>query len=137
MKLAITLYFILVGICVYGFDVKTVYNLNKVEFTRIELKVKITSYNNLASQTDDSPNIMASNRLVYEGAVAISRDLKSRYGIRYGDLIYIERFNKYYIIEDLMNKRFKNTIDIFKFKRSESLKINFKDQKVIIYKIKR
>ena len=137
MKLLITVVFICLGTFTYGFNIKTLYNLNSVNYQWIELVVKITSYNNVANQTDDSPNIMASNRLVYEGAVAISRDIKQKYKIRYGDIIYIERFNQYYIIEDLMNKRFTNTIDIFKFKRSESLKINFKNQKVIIYKIER
>ena len=80
---------------------------------------------------------MASNRLVYEGAVAISRDLKKKYNIKYGDLVYIKVFDSFFVIEDTMNERIKNTIDVFKFDKKESLKINFKNQDVIIYKIKR
>lgn len=104
---------------------------------KIKLLVKITSYNNHVDQCDASPNIMASNRLVYEGAVAISRDLKKKYGLKYGDLVYIDIFKKYYIIEDLMNERIKNTIDIFNFDEEWSKTIHLKNQKVIIYKIKR
>lgn len=108
------------------------------ETKRIDISnISITSYNNEVEQCDDTPNIMASNRLVYEGAVAISRDLKKKYNIKYGDLVYIKVFDSFFIIEDTMNERIKNTIDIFKFDKKESLKINFKNQDVIIYKVKR
>ena len=108
------------------------------ETKRIDISnITITSYNNEIQQCDDTPNIMASNRLVYEGAVAISRDLKKKYNIKYGDLVYIKVFDSFFVIEDTMNERIKNTIDVFKFDKKESLKINFKNQDVIIYKIKR
>ena len=108
------------------------------ETKRIDISnITITSYNNEIQQCDDTPDIMASNRLVYEGAVAISRDLKKKYNIKYGDLVYIKVFDSFFVIEDTMNERIKNTIDVFKFDKNESLKINFKNQDVIIYKIKR
>lgn len=112
------------------------FSLNETK--RIDISnVTITSYNNEVEQCDDTPNIMASNRLVYEGAVAISRDLKSKYRIKYGDLVYIKVLDSFFVIEDTMNERIKNTIDIFKFDKKESLKINFKNQDVIVYKVKR
>ena len=108
------------------------------ETKRIDISnITITSYNNEIQQCDDTPNIMASNRLVYEGAAAISRDLKKKYNIKYGDLVYIKVFDSFFVIEDTMNERIKNTIDVFKFDKNESLKINFKNQDVIIYKVKR
>lgn len=112
--------------------------LSLQETKRIDASnITITSYNNEIRQCDDTPNIMASNRLVYEGAVAISRDLKKKHNIKYGDLVYIKVFDSFFVIEDTMNERIKNTIDVFKFDKKESLKINFKNQDVIIYKIKR
>ena len=69
------------------------------ETKRIDISnITITSYNNEIQQCDDTPNIMASNRLVYEGAAAISRDLKKKYNIKYGDLVYIKVFDSFFVI---------------------------------------
>lgn len=114
------------------------YNLDNVDFERIELNnITITSYNNESKQTDNTPNIMASNRLVYEGAIAISPDIKRKYKLKYGDLVYINALQRYYVIEDLMNSKFKNKLDIFSFDKQWSLKLNLKNQSIIIYKINR
>lgn len=111
-------------------------SLVKTESDIIELDgITITSYNNKAEQTDDTPHIMASNRMVYEGAVAISRDLKSKYDLKYGDIL--EHSTRFFVIEDLMNERYKNRIDIFSFDKEYSKNIHFKNQSIKIYKLKR
>ena len=103
----------------------------------IELKgITITSYNNEESQTDSTPHIMASNRMVYEGAVAISRDLKEKYKLRWGDFVLLDS-DRLYVIEDLMNERYEKRIDIFSFDKKRSKKINFKNKEIKIYKLKR
>jgi len=128
----------LVNIITQGTTINVVYNLHNVNYEEINLdKIIITSYNNESKQTDNSPNIMASNRLVYEGAVAISRDLKTKYNLKWGDLIYIDTLQRYFVIEDLMNERFKNRIDIFSFNKDWSLRLHLKSQRITIYKIKR
>ena len=110
--------------------------LVKAESDIMELNgITITSYNNIAEQTDDTPHIMASNRIVYEGAVAISRDLKSKYDLKYGDIL--EHNNRFFVIEDLMNERYKNRVDIFSFDKEYSKNIHFKNQNIKIYKLKR
>ena len=85
--------------------------------------IKVTSYNNVPNQTDSTPNITASNRPVYEGSVALSRDFFKK-GVRYGDLLYIDCFDSWYIIEDKMNARFTNRVDIFLFDKDLSQGIN-------------
>lgn len=127
----------IVNITSTGTNINTIYNFdNTVE--KIELnKISITSYNNESNQTDDSPNIMASNRLVYEGAIAISRDLKTKYKLKWGDIIYIETLQRYFVIEDLMNEKFNNRLDIFSFDKNWSKHIHLKNQSIIIYKVKR
>ena len=118
----------------------TEYDLQLIEDNSdvIELKdITITSYNNEESQTDTTPHIMASNRMVYEGAVAISRDLKEKYKLKYGDFIYLNWSEKLYVIEDLMNERHKKQVDIFSFDKKWSKKINFKNQEIKIYRLKR
>lgn len=115
------------------------YDLQVIEDSSevIELKgITITSYNNEESQTDDTPHIMASNRMVYEGAIAISRDIKDKYKLKWGDFVLINS-DRLYVIEDLMNERYKNQIDIFGFNKEWSKTINFKNQKIKIYKLKR
>ncbi len=128
----------IINVIPQGTSINITYNLDGVKYDKIPLnKIVITSYNNHANQTDSTPNIMASNRLVYEGAVAISQDLKEKYKLKFGDLIYIETLQRYYVIEDLMNSRFKNRIDIFSFDKSWSLNLHLKNQRVVIYKIDR
>lgn len=128
----------LVNVITQGTTINVAYNLHNVNYEEINLdKITITSYNNEPKQTDNSPNIMASNRLVYEGAVAISRDLKTKYNLKWGDLIYIDTLQRYFVIEDLMNERFKNRIDIFSFNKDWSLRLHLKSQRITIYKIKR
>ena len=128
----------IINIIPQGTSINIAYNLEGVKYEKIPLnKVVITSYNNHANQTDSTPNIMASNRLVYEGAVAISRDLKTKYNLKWGDLIYIDTLQRYFVIEDLMNERFKNRIDIFSFDKEWSLRLHLKSQRITIYKIER
>lgn len=103
------------------------YNLTGTEYTKRVLNdITITSYNNHANQTDDSPNITATSRPVRENMVAASPDLLTKGIIRYGDLVYIDCMKQWYVVEDTMNKRFERRLDIFLFSKDESLKINKK-----------
>lgn len=101
------------------------FNLNGIEHTKQIINgVKITSYNNHVNQTDDTPNITATNRPVREGIIAVSRDFLTKGIIKYGDLVYIDCFDAWYVAEDTMHERFNKHIDIFLFDKNESLKIN-------------
>lgn len=113
--------------------ISNTFNLSNAEYTeRIFKDVIITSYNNDPAQTDDSPNVTATNRGVREGIVAVSYDFINKGLIHYGDLLYIDCFDKWYLVEDTMNKRFTKRVDIFLFDKEKSNKINKKcDIKVI------
>lgn len=101
------------------------YNLTGTEYTKRVLNdITITSYNNHANQTDDSPNITATSRPVRENMVAASPDLLTKGLVHYGDLVYIDCMKQWYVVEDTMNKRFERRLDIFLFNKDESLKIN-------------
>lgn len=107
--------------------ISNTFNLSNAEYTeRIFKDIIITSYNNDPAQTDDSPNVTATNRGVREGIVAVSYDFINKGLIRYGDLLYIDCFGKWYLVEDTMNKRFIKRVDIFLFDKKESSKINKK-----------
>lgn len=108
-------------------NVNQTFDLTGVEHTRKVLtNITVTSYNNHENQTDDTPNITATSRPVREGMVAVSRDFIVNNWVKYGDLIYIDCFNKWYVVEDTMNPRFEKRLDIFLFDKAESLKINKK-----------
>ena len=103
------------------------YNLTNTEYVkRVLNNIQITSYNNHANQTDDSPNITATNRPVRENMVAASFDLLNKGMVHYGDLVYIDCMKQWYVVEDTMNRRFERRLDIFLFDKNESLKINKK-----------
>jgi 3D (Asp-Asp-Asp) domain-containing protein len=81
--------------------------------------VTMTTYNNSPKQTDSTPNITASGRKLdslnprRHRIIAISRDLKKKY--KFGSKVKIINAGEYdgvYVVEDVMNKRFSNRIDI-------------------------
>lgn len=103
------------------------YDLTGTEYIkRVFNDITITSYNNHANQTDNTPNITSTNRLVRENMVAISPDFLNKGLIKYGDLIYVDCMKQWYVVEDVMNSKFEKRLDIFLFNKTESLKINKK-----------
>lgn len=77
------------------------------------LKAEISAYTASADETDASPLIMASGKMVYVGAVACSRD------IPLGTKLEI-RGRGIYVCEDRMNARYTNNIDIFMLTKQEA-----------------
>jgi len=73
-----------------------------------------TAYNAMVGQTDDTPNITASNKEIFPGVLALSRELITRYGhggdIQYGDKVWVVVPMQ---VEDTMNKRWRGRGDVF------------------------
>ncbi len=82
--------------------------------SNICLNVNISSYQLTHSQTDSNPLESASgkNLTKHPNACAISIDLKLLYD--FGDTIMIvyNGISKNYIVEDIMNKRYSNRVDL-------------------------
>jgi 3D (Asp-Asp-Asp) domain-containing protein len=87
------------------------------------IRVKVTMYNPVPGQTDDTPDITADGtRLQLHNAseyryIALSRNLLKRWGgpFDYGDFIYIKGIDKksgVYQVRDTMNERWVNRVDI-------------------------
>lgn len=87
---------------------------DKIE--EIEIKeVEATAYSSTSDQTDDDPFIMASGKYVYDGAIAanfLPFGTKVRFPEIYGDKIFT--------VEDRMNRRFSDRIDIWMETRREA-----------------
>ncbi|MFN5936955.1 MAG: hypothetical protein ACK43L_02780 [Sphingobacteriales bacterium] len=99
--------------------------------------VTVTMYHPVPKQTDSSPYITASGfRLDKKNPkkdriIAISRDLKEK--LNFGDTVILEGIGKWdgeYVVHDVMNKRFKNRIDILINPNDEATM--FKEAKLMI-----
>lgn len=110
----------------------------------------VTAYRSVPNQTDSSPFHTSTSEHVSPYGVAVSQDLiclacrrlhrrcKELEGERlhYGDLLYIEEIG-WKFVNDLMNERHKNSVDIW-VKTREEEKIfyrRFKDKKLSIWRI--
>ena len=93
--------------------------------------VTLTTYSPFVGQTDSTPNITASGFKIdtlnpkRHKIIAISRDLKKKW--KFNQKVRIRKAGKYngdYIVKDVMNKRYKNRIDILVDKDDEQVKIS-------------
>jgi 3D (Asp-Asp-Asp) domain-containing protein len=91
------------------------YKIDITDIIIMKENVLVTCYSNRPQETDHTPNITATGRLVYAGSCAVSQDL-FRKTIYPGDLIYIVKLNKWFIVEDTTNARHQKLIDIFYFR---------------------
>jgi len=98
--------------------------------------IQITGYQSLKSQTDDSPFVTSTGEHVCRHGVAVSQDLLASGKIRYGDWLYIEGIGLKFV-NDTMNPRIKNSIDIWVSSHGEEKDIwlKYRDKKVNIYKV--
>lgn len=102
-------------------------------------KVTVTAYNNLVAQTNSQPNIGASNRKVFEGSVAVSRDILRDYKVKYGDILCLKKRKECFFIEDTMNKRYDGTngkrVDIFMYSKEKALNVHTEDTAIILQQL--
>ena len=92
----------------------------KIEIVDEEWKnAEVSAYTASVDETDSSPLVMASGKMVYLGAVACPRN------IELGTKIEIKGLGVY-TCEDRMNKRYTNNFDIFMLTKSEAIKFGRK-----------
>ena len=114
-------------------------NTIKLLLILIASKVSVTAtiYHAVPAQTDSTPFITASNRVIDEDNpgghrwIAVSRDLEAL-GFTFGTRVCVENagpMNGYWTVQDRMNKRWKHRID---FLVNESMR-GGKWDNVIIY----
>jgi 3D (Asp-Asp-Asp) domain-containing protein len=91
------------------------YKIDITDVIIMKENVLVTCYSNRPQETDHTPNITATGRLVYSGSCAVSQDLFKK-TIHPGDLIYIVKLNKWFIVEDTTHARHQKLVDVFYFK---------------------
>ncbi|QGY39732.1 hypothetical protein GM415_06235 [Pseudodesulfovibrio cashew] len=95
--------------------------------------VTVTAYNPAVDQTDSDPLIAASMRKVRQGTIAVSRDLFDQ-GWVFGRKVRIEGLG-IFEINDLMNKRYTQRIDIFMWDEDQARQFGKKNIKAALLEI--
>ena len=110
--------------------------VNKLIETITPEIVTLTTYKASEGETDSTPNITASGFKITNPKkhkiIAVSRDLKRKY--KFGQKVRITGAGKYngtYRVHDVMNKRYRNRIDILIGHNDKQTKL----KKVKIYKL--
>lgn len=87
-----------------------------LERQRLVRTLTVTAYNPEEEQCDEDPYVAASMRRVRQGTIAVSRDLFDA-GWVFGRKVRIEGLG-IFEINDLMNSRYKDRVDIFMWDKS-------------------
>ena len=95
--------------------------------------VTVTAYNPTTDQCDEDPLIAASMRKVRSGTIAVSRDLFDQ-GWVFGRKVRIEGLG-IFEINDLMNKRYTQRIDIFMWDEGQAKEFGRKSAKAALLDI--
>lgn len=93
--------------------------------TETEMLATVTYYNNLPSQTDSTPDLTASGKIVEEGIVANNC-------LEFGTVVEID--GETYTVHDRMNKKYDCFyFDIFSFSLEEAITFGKKKMIITIY----
>ena len=95
--------------------------------THLKIKATITAYSSTFDQTDDSPFVTASNTKVRDGIVAANF-------LPFGTKIKIPELfgDKIFIVEDRMNRRYQDRIDIWFATRAEAKRFGKRQAEIVI-----
>ncbi len=107
--------------------------LQKAMFSHPVRDLTVTAYNPTTDQCDSDPLIAASMRKVRSGTIAVSRDLFNQ-GWVFGRKVRIEGLG-IFEINDLMNKRFNQRIDIFMWDEGQARQFGKKTIKTALLEI--
>ena len=123
-----TIVFVTWGITIVG--QRMTYGAVEVE-KAVKIPVSVSAYNACPKQTDSTPYTMASGKRVYEGAIALSRDIEKEFGLKFGDKITL--FGRTFDFMDRMNKRWKRRVDVFMWSKEKAKKFG-RQQAVMVIK---
>ena len=104
-----------------------------VEDLYIFVPVTVTAYTACERECDSTPSITASNKQIYLGVIALSRDIEKDFNIVFGDVVHLQGLG-HFVFEDRMNKRWKNRVDIYFEDRKEAQAFGVQKSKMLIFK---
>lgn len=89
----------------------------------------LTSYRPIPEQTDDSPTYTSIGDRTTKFGCAVSQDLLKNGLVAYGDILYIPGYG-YRVVNDTMNARHKNHVDLLVFTHNEEKAVGVRHLKV-------
>lgn len=89
----------------------------------------LTSYQAVESQTDDSPTWTSIGDRTTKFGCAVSQDLLRNGLVNYGDILYIPGYG-FRVVNDTMNKRHTNHVDLLVFTHAEEKAVGVRHLKV-------
>lgn len=114
-------------------NIEPTYEITKIELnkesTSNSYNCTLTAYSATTDQTDDTPYETAlMERPVVGGTVAVSHDLKQYLGNK----VYISGYGVFRV-NDLMNKRFTNKLDLFVKDRQTAINFGKKENVLVVF----
>lgn len=95
----------------------------------------VTSYQPIPAQTDASPTWTSIGDRTTKFGVAVSQDMLKDGRIQYGDVLYIPGvLHPYRVVNDCMNARLRNSIDLLVFTHAEERRVGTRHLKVYLIK---
>ena len=88
------------------------------------IPIKISAYTADPAETNNLGGITSSGKKVAKGMCALSRDLETDFGFKFGDKVSVKigEDTLFFIFEDRMNKRWNRKIDVFIGSKVEATK---------------
>lgn len=115
MKKSIITLFLLLIVFSFSSAKETKEDIYKKKFIYTEvMKVTASAYSSSTKETDETPFLAAWGNILNPNvqSIAVSRDL-FKCGLTNGKKVHIDGFKGEFIVLDVMNKRWKNKIDIY------------------------
>lgn len=91
----------------------------------------VTSYRPVANQTDSSPTWTSIGDRTTKFGCAVSQDLLKSGAVHYGDIVYVENYG-YRVVNDTMNPRHKQHVDLLVFTHDEEKAIGTRHLRVYV-----
>lgn len=91
------------------------------------MTVTLTAYSSTPDQTDDTPFIAATGKRVYDGMIAANF-------LPFGTKVQIPKLfgEKIFTVDDRMNRRYQNRVDIWFPDRTSALKFGIQEAEIVI-----
>lgn len=109
------------------------YSAELTGFKAVSLGVlQVTSYQPIPAQTDDSPTWTSIGDRTTKFGIAVSQDMLRDGRVKYGDILYIPDFG-YRVVNDCMNARHKNAVDLLVFTHREEKAVGVR--RINVYRV--
>lgn len=107
-----------------------------IKVTQRTYWVQVSGYNSEVGQCDDSPFITASGTHVHWGTIAANIIDANGHNIPFGTLVKIPAVfgDQIFVVEDRLNKRYTNNVDVWFEKHADALKLGRRNVQIEIIK---